>query len=62
MARKCNFHSTPPNTACTRRVGVAAFSSSFLGSRLVPAKWMRSWTFWCLPGRPWAVRSAWKWI
>jgi len=28
-----------PNKACTRLVGVCAFSSSFLGSKLVPAKW-----------------------
>ncbi len=28
-----------PNTACTRLVGVGAFSGSFLVSRLVPAKW-----------------------
>ncbi len=28
-----------PNTACTRRVGVCAFSGSFRGSRLVPANW-----------------------
>ncbi len=27
------------NTACTRRVGVAAFSSSLRGLELVPAKW-----------------------
>src|SRR5688572_3076749 len=27
-----------PNTACTRLVGVAAFSSSFFGFKLVPAK------------------------
>ncbi len=30
-------HKTP-NTACTRRVGVAAFSSSLCGLRLVPSK------------------------
>ena len=30
--------STAPNTACTRRVGVAAFSGSFFGLRLVPSK------------------------
>jgi hypothetical protein len=28
----------PPNKACTRLVGVAAFSSSFLGFKLVPSK------------------------
>ena len=28
-----------PNTACTRLVGLAAFSGSFLGLKLVPAKW-----------------------
>ncbi|MBN2115430.1 MAG: hypothetical protein JW730_02605, partial [Anaerolineales bacterium] len=28
-----------PNTACTRRVGVGAFSGSLRGLRLVPAKW-----------------------
>ena len=28
-----------PNTACTRLVGVAAFSSRFLGLKLVPSKW-----------------------
>ena len=28
-----------PNTACTRRVGVCAFSSSFRGLRLVPLQW-----------------------
>jgi hypothetical protein len=28
-----------PNTARTRRVGVCAFSNSFLGLKLVPAKW-----------------------
>ena len=27
------------NTACTRLVGVCAFSSSFRGLRLVPSKW-----------------------
>jgi hypothetical protein len=29
----------PPNTACTRRVGVAAFSGSLRSLKLVPAKW-----------------------
>ncbi len=29
----------PPNTACTRLAGVAAFSSSFRDSKLVPPKW-----------------------
>jgi hypothetical protein len=28
-----------PNTACTRRVGVCAFSGTLCGSELVPAKW-----------------------
>jgi len=27
------------NKACTRLVGLAAFSGSFLGSKLVPSKW-----------------------
>ena len=30
-----------PNTACTRLVGVAAFSGSLRGLKLVPAKWLR---------------------
>ncbi len=30
---------TPPNTACTRLVGVCAFSGSFRGLELVPVKW-----------------------
>jgi hypothetical protein len=28
-----------PNTACTRRVGVAAFFGSLRGLELAPAKW-----------------------
>ncbi|HKY54860.1 MAG TPA: hypothetical protein VJM08_11165 [Anaerolineales bacterium] len=28
-----------PNTACTRLVGVGAFSGSLRGLELVPAKW-----------------------
>jgi len=30
---------TPPNTACTRLVGVGAFSSRLRGLELVPLKW-----------------------
>src|SRR5688500_4917432 len=30
---------TAANKACTRLVGVAAFSGSFRGSRLIPSKW-----------------------
>jgi hypothetical protein len=30
---------SPPNTACTRLVGVCAFSGSLRGLRLVPSKW-----------------------
>ncbi len=33
-----SFQHEQPNTACTRRVGVAAFSGSLRGLRLVPAK------------------------
>ena len=29
----------PPNNACTRLVGVGAFSGRLIGSRLVPSKW-----------------------
>lgn len=29
----------PPNTPCTRRAGVCAFSGSLRGWKLVPAKW-----------------------
>jgi len=36
---KCEFQSTPPNTACTRLVGVCAFSGSLRGLELIPAKW-----------------------
>ena len=30
---------TPPNTACTRLVGVCAFSGTLRGLKLVPSKW-----------------------
>ena len=30
-----------PNTACTRLVGVAAFSGTLRGLELVPSKWCR---------------------
>jgi len=39
MTAKFRKAETAPNTACTRRVGVAAFSSRLRGLELVPAKW-----------------------
>ena len=33
------MNETPANTACTRLVGVAAFSGSLRGLKLVPSKW-----------------------
>jgi hypothetical protein len=36
---KTRIGQTAPNTACTRLVGVCAFSGSSRGLRLVPAKW-----------------------
>jgi len=32
-------HKLPPNTACTRLVGVCAFLGTFLGFEWVPSKW-----------------------
>ncbi len=39
QSKECIKVKTAPNTACTRRVGVAAFSSSLRGLKLVPVKW-----------------------
>jgi len=36
--RKVILKSTPPNTACTRLVGLCAFLGSLSGLRLIPSK------------------------